>query len=366
MKSQSFFSFTRLALLGAACLCGGLLHAVEAQGPVSYQPKSVPLPDKHTPYVMPDGSIYIVINLQQKPLWEKYNELFTKHHPEFKFKMDVYNSAVATTAVTAGRAAFTIVGRDVPTLDQETFQSRWGYDLTDILVGWVNTPDADHFPPGKFPPGVWVNAKNPMSSLTVKEVMSILTTGSSMGDTTFWGQVATSEGNLGLNGGDWSKRMIHVYLPSMRLRSLAVIASSRTKLEGLAWTPRAEYLPMMEDVINAVANDQFGIGFIGWWPIDIGWDRQHELGDKVRFLPLAPYAGAKVSHGGVGDLYPFTGGFHLLANRDPKRPMEPWIQEYIRMILSKEGQQMITDLEKTDGFIAISNEDIAAGLAKIE
>ena len=155
-------------------------------------------------------------------------------------------------------------------------------------------------------------------------------------------------------------------MPLPNLRGLPVISATRARLEGLSWTPRAEYLPMMEDVINAVANDEFGIGFIGWWPTDAGWDRQSELGAKVRLLPLAPAKGQKVSHGGVGDLYPFAGGIHVLLNRAPGKPLDPWLQEYVRYILSKDGQDLIASMANTDGFLPISPADVAAESAKLD
>jgi phosphate transport system substrate-binding protein len=287
-----------------------------------------------------------------------------KAHPGFKFKMDLYSSGLASSSVTAGKAAFGPMARDATFQEQDAFASRYGYPMTDILIGWDNNPDADHFPPGKFPPAVWVNAKNPVPSLTLQEVMAIFTAGSGNGDITHWGQISGDEGPVGANGGDWAKRAIHVYLPS--LRALPVVSSTRQRLGGFPWTPRAEYLPMGEDVINAVANDEFGIGFIGWFPTDEGWDRQAELGGKVRLLPLAENKDAKVSHGSVGDLYPLADGIHILINKAPGQPLEPWLKDYLRLALSKEGQDVIASLLKTDGFIPLDPDAAARELAKLE
>jgi len=95
-------------------------------------------------------------------------------------------------------------------------------------------------------------------------------------------------------------------------------------------------------------------------------DRQTELGAKVRLLPLAEDRDAKVSHGGVGDLYPLAGGLHLLVNRPPGQPIEPWLKAYLTMALSPEGQALIASLTKTDGFIPLEPDDLAVQLKKLQ
>ena len=322
-------------------------------------------PPADASYVQPDGSIYVSGNDLMVPFFEQLNALFAKAHPGFKFKMDMYASSLAISGLTSGKSAFGPMGRDATFQDQDAFTSRYGYAPTDIQVGWDNTPDADHFPPnGKYPPAVWVNARNPVPALSVQEIIAIFTTGSRGGDITHWGQIAGDEGPVGANGADWAKRAIHVYLPS--LRGLPIISTTRQRFGDLPWTPAAEHLPLMEDVINAVANDPFGIGFIGWWPDDEGWDRQVDLGSKIRLMPLSPDHDSRISHGGPGDLYPLAGGLHLFVNRAPGKPLAPWLAEYLRLALSKQGQDILAGLTRTDGFIPLDPDDVPAQLAKIE
>jgi len=315
-------------------------------------------------YVLSDGSIYIAGNDLMTPIIAELNARFQQTHPGFKFTMQLFGSGLGLSGITAGKSALGPMARDPNIQEIGAFTSRYGYPPLDIRIGWDNTPDADHFPPGKFPPAVWVNARNPVPSLTLREVAGIFTAGSAGGDITRWGQISGDEGAVGANGGDWAKRAIHVYLPI--LRGLPIVSTTRYRLGGLPWSTRVEYLPMGEDVINAVANDPFGIGLIGWFPTDEGWDRQTELGAKVRLLPLAEDRDAKVSHGGVGDLYPLAGGLHLLVNRPPGQPIEPWLKAYLTMALSPEGQALIASLTKTDGFIPLEPDDLAVQLKKLQ
>ncbi|HKB90314.1 MAG TPA: substrate-binding domain-containing protein [Opitutaceae bacterium] len=324
---------------------------------------NIPFP-KNASYVLPNGSIYIAGNDLMTPIIEELNTRFQKAHPEFKFTMHLFGSGLGLSGVTSGKSAFGPMARDANFQEKTAFTSRYGYPPTDILIGWDNTPDSQHFPPGKFPPAVWVNAKNPIPSLTMREIAGIFTAGSPAGDITHWGQISGDEGAVGANGGDWAKRAIHIYLPT--LRGLPIVSTTRFRLGGYPWSKRVEFLPMGEDVINAVANDPFGIGIIGWFPTDEGWDRQTELGAKVRLLPLAESKDAKVSHGRVGDLYPLAGGLHILVNRTPGQPFEPWLRAYLDLALSEEGQELISSLTKTDGFIPLDPDDLTKERAKLQ
>ena len=328
-----------------------------------YVPHAVPFP-KGATYLRPDGSIYLTGNDLVEPLVEKLNDLFVKTHPGFRFSLHMMSSAEAISGITSGKSAIGPIARDATFWDKEAFTSVYGYPPTDVQIGWDNTPDADHYPPGKFPPAVWVNARNPISALDLDQLVAIFTQGSPKGDVTRWGQIRFHEANLGNNGGDYAKREIHVYLPT--LRGLPIVSTTRFRFGGYPWTSRAEYLPSIEDVINAVANDPFGIGFIGWFPIDEGWDRSVDLSQKVRLLPLSETPDGKISRGGPGDLYPLAGGIHLMVNRTPGKPLEPWIREYVRLALSKEGQEIISSMTASDGFIPLDPQQIPAELRKVE
>jgi hypothetical protein len=241
----------------------------ETPGLKPYVAKKVPLPAKDAKYVLPDGLILIAGNDLMVPYMEKLTAMFRKSHPDFRFHMELHTSGLSVSGINSGKSALGPIARDISFQESDAFTSRHGYPPTDIQVGWDNTPDAEHVPPGKYPPGVWVNVKNPTPWLTMDDIAGIFTTGTGKGDYTFWGQLEGHEGPIGGNGADYSKREIHAYMP--KLERLPILSTMRTVLGGAPWSHRIEHLPMMEDVINAVANDPFGIGLIGWWPTDEGW-----------------------------------------------------------------------------------------------
>jgi phosphate transport system substrate-binding protein len=55
-----------------------------------------------------------------------------------------------------------------------------------------------------------------------------------------------------------------------------------------------------------------------------------------------------------------------MVNRAPGKPMEPWIREYLLLALSKDGQEIISSMTASDGFIALDPKDIPAELKKLD
>ena len=336
----------------------------ETAGPRPYRAQSVPLPSKGAKYLMPDGSILIAGNDLMAPYLDRLIAIFRKGHPQFRFHLEMHTSGLSVSGINSGKSALGPIARDVSFQEVDAFSSRHGYPPTDIQVGWDNTPDAEHNPPGKYPPGVWINVRNPTPWLSVQDIAAIFTTGSGKGDFSFWGQLEGHEGPIGANGADYFKREIHAYMP--KLERLPILSTMRQMLGGNSWSPRVEHLPMMEDVINAVANDPFGFGLIGWWPTDEGWDRASELADKVRFLPLSWDKHSRPSRGRVGDVYPLAGGLRFVVDKPPGKPLEPWIKDFLTLALSKEGQELLASMTLAHGFVPIDPADLPRELAKLQ
>ena len=341
----------------ACALALGLAKAGEpAREP--YRPRPVPPPARDASYLLPDGSIHVAGNDLVELYFLRLNEIFTRTHPGFKFKMDMQDSNLAIAGITSGKSAFGPIGRDAVDQELDGFAALHGYPPADVLLGYDQSPNTDIFPPGKTPPAVWINAQNPLPWLSVEQVARIFQAGAHGGDLTTWGQ-------LGL-AGEWGRRAIHVYLPGNR--DAAFLFYTGYKLGRLPYTRRAELLPGPRDVMSAVAQDPFGIGLIGYWPPDTGWDRQAELGARLKIVPLSAHGEEQVSRAAPGDRFPFTPGIHVYFNRPPGHPVEPWLKEYLRLALSPEGQELLGAMAKEDanGFIPLEAKDAAAELAKIQ
>jgi phosphate transport system substrate-binding protein len=50
----------------------------------------------------------------------------------------------------------------------------------------------------------------------------------------------------------------------------------------------------------------------------------------------------------------------------PGTPLEPWIKEYMELLLSREGQDILSDLTKTDGFLPLDPASVAKERRKLD
>ncbi len=320
-----------------------------------YVSHPVPSPAKDSPYLLPDGSIYVLSNDLVGPYFEALDDLFTRTHSNIRIHLNPLGSEPAIAALTSGVSAFAPLGRDGIRQDLDGFQALHGYVPQSFLVGYDQSPDPDIFPPGKVPSAVWINAKNPLPKITLALAARIFTTGAPGGDITHWSQLGDK--------GEWGKREIHVYLPAKRDSAFLFIDGQR--FGGRNWSPRVEWVDASTDVMTAVAEDPFGIGIIGFWPPDPGWDRQSELGAQTKLLPMAENEDAHYSHAGVGDVYPLTGSIRIYFNAAPNKPLEPWMAEYMRLVLSKEGQDLLKSMAAENGYIPLEPVKAAEELHKV-
>lgn len=343
----------------AALALSGLCSCTSAQVPgfelPHYVSHPVPAPDPHAPYMLPDGSVYVLGNDLVGPYFEALDALFTRTHPNIRIHLNALGSEPAIAALTSGVSAFTPMGRDAIRQDLAGYTALHGHPPQSFLLGYDQSPDPDIFPPGKVPSAVWINQKNPLPKLTLALAARIFTTGAPGGDITHWSQ-------LGVKG-EWGKREIHVYLPAKRDSAFLFIDGER--MGGRTWTPRTEWVDSSTDVMSAVAQDPFGIGIVGFWPPDSGWDRQSELGTQTKLLPMAENEDAHYSHATVGDAYPLTGAIRVYFPAAPGEPLEPWMHEYMRLALSREGQDLLKSLAAENGYIPLEPSKIQAELEKL-
>jgi phosphate transport system substrate-binding protein len=113
-----------------------------------------------------------------------------------------------------------------------------------------------------------------------------------------------------------------------------------------------------EAILKRVAEDPSAIGVAA-----IGRSNA-----RIRMVALAPADGTAYSAGSEEDAragkYPLARYLTFYVRRTPGHPVDPLVREYFRLLLSKEGQQIIA--AEADGYLPLTAREAQAELAKLK
>jgi len=105
-----------------------------------------------------------------------------------------------------------------------------------------------------------------------------------------------------------------------------------TALYGGNYKREAKLQPGSEAVVQGVAADKFAIGYSGIGYKTVG----------VRAVPLASYYGGTCYEASadatLSGKYPIARYLYIYVNKKPGEPLDPLRSEFIKYILSKDGQ----------------------------
>ncbi|SFA73834.1 ABC-type phosphate transport system, substrate-binding protein [Collimonas sp. OK607] len=189
---------------------------------------------------------------------------------------------------------------------------------------------------------IFVNQHNPLARITLPQLAGIL--GAHPGITR-WGQ-------LGLTG-EWADRPITIYVPprvAPNAMSMQVMV-----LKGGAWSS-AVHEGSIAETAQAIARDPGAIGFGGF----------EEGGPGLKTLAAAATDGGPF-YTGTGDSassgrYPLTRYMYIRLNRKNGEQLSAPVKEFLRYILSREGQEPIL----YSGYFPLTAEEVKQELAKLE
>jgi phosphate transport system substrate-binding protein len=112
------------------------------------------------------------------------------------------------------------------------------------------------------------------------------------------------------------------------------------------------------DVVTQVSRDPAGIGIT----------EINHVSPDVKVVGISADDWGNPMYGTRDDVlsgrYPFDRFLYVYVRRLPGQPVDPFVREYLRMVLSKEGQEAIASDVK--GYIPLNATELASELAKLE
>ncbi len=305
---------------------------------------------KNAGYLLPDGSIRIVGAQGMDVAFEKLNARFTQSHPGVKFAMDLKSAATAIGGLYTGVSAFAPTVRGFWVAETGAFRMVFGYEPTEIKVarGAFDAISKAN------PIAIFVNRRNPVDRLTTEQVARIFSTGGGKGDLTHWGQVGAQ--------GTWAGHRIHPIGPSATSGNIQGVAifMKKSHFGDRPFAGNYEEALNTAAVYARVNEETSAIGFASFDGL-----KGRNLPD-IKILAIADRDGGDYSSASQEDIlarkYPYTRDIYIYVNRAPGKPLDPFVREYLRLVLSREGQQALVD----GGFLPLEASEVASELAKLD
>ena len=306
------------------------------------------LPPKDAGYVLPDGTIRIVGFDDMADVISRLNALFTQTHPGTRFSYVKSNSYGALYSLMWDSTAFAPMAID--------YQSNLIY--TDIVHGpsfAIRVAHGSLTAGAKLSPiAVVVNKSNPIDTLSIAQLSSIFTEPIRRRVYSHWSQVGV-QGELGAEaihpcGLPWSD-----HYPSQD-PTFGEYMFSR-KLGGGQPVVNYRMFATYAEVLRNVASDALAIGFVS----------ANEISPDVKVLSLTSGDIGGASSPTAADIhsghYPLDRYLYLYGRVVSGKPFDPFVKEYMKMLLSKEGQQIVSD--DPHGYIPLSPLEAAEDLAML-
>jgi len=263
-------------------------------------------------------------------------ENFNKFYPNAKIQIEGKGSSTAPPALISGTAQFGPMSREMKGSEMDAFEKKYGYKPTAIRT----SVDAL---------AVFVNKDNPIQCLTIAQVDAVFSKSRRQGskdDVTTWGQ-------LGLTG-EWANKPISLYGRNSASGTYGFFKEHI--LKNGDYKDSVKEQPGSAAVVQGVTVDRFALGYSG-----IGYATA-----GVRAVPLTEKAGGKcyeaTPDNAYEGTYPLSRFLFVYVNKAPGKALEPLTREFAKLILSKEGQEVVIK----DGYFPIPASIAKEELGKIQ
>ncbi len=262
-------------------------------------------------------------------------EKFKEQYPNVQVEIEGKGSSTAPPALIAGASNFGPMSRPMKEKEADEFEKQFGYKPLAVKTSIDMV-------------AVYVHKDNPIAKkgLSLPQVDAIFSStrkGGYSKDIGSWGQA-------GLDGA-WTSSPVSMYGRNSASGTYGFF--KKNALYKGDYKDSVKEQPGSSSVVQGVASDKNGIGYSG-----IGYKTA-----DVATVPLAKNHGdnpVPASADTVAD-YPLARFLLVYINKKPGQDLDPLRRELIKLIFSKEGQEVVVK----DGYLPVTYEIAKATLAEV-
>lgn len=326
MKSLGLFILLAISLLSARVSAQNLERPVPKPNPPL--PYNATVDEAIVPYKPVKGLAGTLKGVESNTVTDvaqAWIDGFTRLYPDVKISVDIGGSGQGGPRLTNGTADFAFIAREMMGREETPFIDKFGYKPLAIAVSGGSLRVKAFTDCIVF----IVNKDNPLNEITFPQLDAMYSLTHNRGiraPITTWGQ-------LGLTG-EWADKPIHLWgvqIPNGydNFVNMHVLADGQ-------WRGDIQTQPTVIPLSDKVAEDKYAISYTG-----LAWDTN----PNTKVLKLAikdggPYI-APTFENVASQKYPLSRVIYMFVNREPGKPINPVLREFLRYALSREGQQAI-------------------------
>lgn len=248
-------------------------------------------------------------------------EEFNRAYPNVNIQIQAAGSSTAPPALTEGTSNLGPMSRQMKDAELEAFDDKYGYKPTAIPVA------IDAL-------AILVNKDNPVKGLTMEQVDGIFSSTNKCGGTNIetWGDAGVVA---------WGSKSIQLYGRNSVSGTYGYFKEHALCKGDLKSNVNEQ--PGSASVVQSVTSSVNGIGYSG-----MGYSTS-----GIKMVPLAA-KGSKTfvdatPENAIAGTYPLSRYLYVYVNKKPNQALAPLENEFIKMVLSKTGQQVVIK----DGYIPL-------------
>ena len=249
-------------------------------------------------------------------------EEFKREYPNVNVQIQAAGSSTAPPALTEGTSQFGPMSRQMKSKEVEAFEKRFGYKPTPVRVA------IDAL-------AVFVHKDNPIEGLNLAQVDAIFSSTLKCGENA----VADRWSQVGLEG-SWADKDIQLFGRNSVSGTYGYFKKKALCKGDFKNTVNEQ--PGSASVVQSVSSSLNAIGYSG-----IGYKTS-----GVKAVALAKkgndYIEATLDNAATGK-YPLSRFLYVYVNKAPNKELAPITGEFVKLILSKQGQEVVVK----DGYVPL-------------
>lgn len=241
-----------------------------------------------------------------------WTEGFKEHYPSVREGIEGKGSSSAPPSLVEGMSTFGPMSRDWKLTETDAFKDKFGYAPT-VIPAAIDML------------AIFVHRDNPIEGLSLQQVDAIFSknrNGGAKEEITTWG-------DLGLDG-EWRNRPISLYGRNSASGTYGFF-KKHALFKG-DFKPSVKEQPGSSSVVQSVASDKFGIGYSG-----IGYRTADVRAIPLGLAPSGFFSAPEAANAYSGE-YPLSRFLYLSINHKPGSKLDPLRREFLRYVLSRDGQ----------------------------